>query len=120
MLQIDGSYGEGGGQILRTALSFSCLTGTPFRIGNIRRGRRKPGLMPQHLASVRAAQTISGALVQGAEAGSTSLTFSPNAVRGGEFEFQIGTAGSVTLVLQTIILPLLFAGRPSRVTLTGG
>lgn len=120
MLQIDGSYGEGGGQILRTALTLSCLTGTPFCIGNIRRGRKKPGLMPQHLASVRAAQAISGALVLHAEHGSTSLTFSPNAIRGGEYEFHIGTAGSVTLVLQTIILPLLFAGRPSRVTLTGG
>lgn len=120
MLQIDGSYGEGGGQILRTALTLSCLTGTPFCIANIRRGRQKPGLMPQHLASVRAAQAIAGALVQGAEPGSTALTFSPSAIRGGEFLFPIGTAGSVTLVLQTIILPLLFAGRPSRVTLTGG
>jgi RNA 3'-terminal phosphate cyclase (ATP) len=120
MLEIDGSYGEGGGQILRTALALSCLTGTPFRLRNIRRGRKKPGLMPQHLVSVRAAQAISGAFVQDAEPGSTSLAFTPGAVRGGEFEFQIGTAGSVTLVLQTLIPPLLFADRPSRVILGGG
>ncbi|HEY6839104.1 MAG TPA: RNA 3'-terminal phosphate cyclase, partial [Geobacteraceae bacterium] len=120
MLDIDGSYGEGGGQILRTALAFACLTITPCRIVNIRRGRRKPGLMPQHLAAVRAAATISGAALEGDEQGSTAVTFSPQAVRGGTFEFHIGTAGSVTLLLQTIILPLLMAGRPSRVSLTGG
>ena len=120
MLELDGSYGEGGGQILRTALSFSCLTHTPFRIGNIRRGRRRPGLMPQHLAAVQAARSISGAAVHGAEPGSTEITFAPGPVRGGEFEITIGTAGSVTLVLQTLFLPLLRADRPSRVTLTGG
>lgn len=86
MLDIDGSYGEGGGQILRTALSFSCLTGTPFRTSNIRRWRHKPGLMPQHLASVRAAQAIAGAVVEDAEPGSTSLAFTPTAIQGGEFE----------------------------------
>jgi RNA 3'-terminal phosphate cyclase (ATP) len=120
MLEIDGSYGEGGGQILRTALSFSCLTGRPFRIFNIRRGRRKPGLMPQHLAAVRAAQAITDATVQGAEPGATSLSFFPQAVKGGEFQFDIGTAGSVTLLLQTLIPPLLHAGQPSTLTLTGG
>src|SRR5689334_11910237 len=102
MVEIDGSYGEGGGQVLRTALSFSCLTGRPFRIVNIRRGRGKPGLMPQHLAAVRAAQVISGATVQGAEPGATTLSFSPQALQGGEFQFDIGTAGSVTLLLQTL------------------
>ncbi|HEY6008490.1 MAG TPA: RNA 3'-terminal phosphate cyclase [Geobacteraceae bacterium] len=120
MLEIDGSYGEGGGQILRTALAFSCLTNKPCRIVNIRRGRRKSGLMPQHLAAVRAAASISGAAVQGDEPGSTRIIFIPEGVRGGEFEFHIGTAGSVTLLLQTLIPPLLLADRPSRVTLTGG
>jgi RNA 3'-terminal phosphate cyclase (ATP) len=120
MLEIDGSYGEGGGQILRTALSLSCLTGSPFRISNIRQGRHRPGLMPQHLAAVRAAQAITGAALQGAEPGSTTLDFTPHALRGGEYSFDIGTAGSVTLVLQTLVLPLLQADRPSRVTLTGG
>lgn len=120
MLEIDGSYGEGGGQILRTALSLSCLTGKPFRIANIRRERRRPGLMSQHLAAVRAAQSITQATVLGAEMGSTRLEFTPHALRGGTFSFDIGTSGSVTLVLQTLVLPLLHADRPSRVTLSGG
>lgn len=120
MLEIDGSYGEGGGQILRTALSLSCLTGTPFSISNIRQGRHRPGLMPQHLAAVRAAQAVSAAELQGAEPGSTRLDFTPHALRGGAFSFDIGTAGAVTLVLQTLLPPLVRADRPSRVTLTGG
>ena len=120
MLDIDGSYGEGGGQILRTALSLSCLTGKPYRITNIRRERRKPGLMSQHLAAVRAAQAISQATVLGAERGSTRLEFIPDSLRAGAFSFDIGTSGSVTLVLQTLIAPLLHADRPSRVTLSGG
>lgn len=120
MLEIDGSYGEGGGQVLRTALSLSCLTGTPFRIRNIRLGRRKPGLMPQHLAAVRAVQVISGATVQDAGPGSTMLGFHPRTVQGGTFEFHIGTAGSVTLLLQSLIPPLLCAGCTSLVTITGG
>jgi len=120
MLEIDGSYGEGGGQILRTALSLSCLTGTPFCISNIRRERRKPGLMSQHLAAVRAARSITQATLQGAEMGSCEICFTPQALRGGDFFIDIGTSGGVTLVLQTLILPLLQADRPSRVTLTGG
>lgn len=120
MLEINGNYGEGGGQILRTALSLSCLTGTPFRIVNIRRGRSKPGLMPQHLVSVRAARSISGATVEGAEPGSTELDFIPSQLQGGTFQFDIGTAGAVTLVLQTLIPPLLNADHPSSLTLTGG
>ena len=120
MLEIDGSHGEGGGQILRTALSLSCLSGTAFRIVNIRRGRSKPGLMPQHLAAVRAAQAVCDAAVAGAERGSTALVFTPGRIRGGNFTFDIGTAGASTLVLQTLIPPLLHAPQPSTITISGG
>src|SRR4051794_26645878 len=109
MLEINGDYGEGGGQVLRTALSLSCLTGTPFRITNIRLRRRKPGLMPQHLAAVRASQAISRATVEGDGVGSTMLAFTPKATRSGVYSFDIGTAGAATLVLQTLIPPLLAA-----------
>ncbi len=120
MIEIDGSYGEGGGQIVRTALSLSCLLGKPFRIFNIRKGRKKPGLMPQHLTCVRAAQLISGAEVQGDQAGSTELLFSPKEVKGGYFSFDIGTAGSTSLVLQTLIPALAFSQQKTTLTLKGG
>jgi len=112
MIKIDGSYGEGGGQILRTALSLSCLLQKPFRIFHIRKGRKKPGLMPQHLTCVRAAQLLSHADVKGDHKGSTSLVFSPGQVKGGDFFFDIGTAGSTSLVLQTIIPAFIFSNNP--------
>jgi len=120
MVQIDGSQGEGGGQVLRTSLSLSIITGKPLYIFNIRAGRKKPGLMRQHLTAVMAAAQISGAEVRGAEIGSRELRFIPAEVMPGEYRFSIGTAGSTTLVLQTVLPPLLTASAPSRLILEGG
>jgi RNA 3'-terminal phosphate cyclase (ATP) len=117
---IDGSKGEGGGQILRSALTLSMITGKPFEITGIRAGRKKPGLLRQHLMAVQAAAQISGASVEGAHLGSTTLHFSPGAIRGGDYVFDIGSAGSVTLVLQAVMLALLYADKASTVTVTGG
>lgn len=120
IIELDGSHGEGGGQILRTALTLSMITGIPFRIERIRAKRGKPGLLRQHLTAVNAAAEICGAQVQGAEAGSLSLTFTPGTIRGGDYRYAIGTAGSCTLVLQTVLPPLWFADSPSTVTVSGG
>ncbi len=120
-LDIDGSFGEGGGQILRSSLSLSLLTGKPFRLHHIRAGRAKPGLQPQHLQSVRAAAAIGQAQVRGASIGSSELSFEPGAVMAGSYRFDIGTAGATGLVLQTIYLPLALRGQgPSALTLVGG
>jgi RNA 3'-terminal phosphate cyclase (ATP) len=120
MIVIDGAAGEGGGQVLRTSLALSMITGRPFRIERIRAGRQKPGLMRQHLTAVLAATQICGATVKGAAAGSTELEFVPGAIRGSDLKIAIGTAGSTTLVLQTILPALLFAREPSRLVLEGG
>jgi len=120
MLTIDGSSGEGGGQILRTSLALSTVTGRPFRIEKIRAGRPKLGLLRQHLTAVKAAATISSATVDGAELGAGAITFTPGSVTPGEFSFAVGTAGSATLVLQTVLPALLTAPSPSKLILEGG
>lgn len=120
MIELDGSMGEGGGQVLRTSLALSMVTGKPVRIDRIRARRAKPGLMRQHLTAVLAAAKVSQARVEGAEVGSTSLTFAPGPVAPGEYRFSVGTAGSVTLVLQTVLPALLTASGPSTLALEGG
>lgn len=120
MLVIDGSRGEGGGQILRTALALAMVTGTTLQIERIRARRAKPGLMPQHLVCVRAAQAVCGAEVAGVELGSSWLRFRPGPIRAGHYHFAIGTAGSTTLVFQTLLPALLLADVPSTVELEGG
>lgn len=121
LLELDGSFGEGGGQVLRTSLALSLLTGKPFRLINIRAGRAKPGLQPQHLMSVRAAAEVGHAQVRGAALGSSTLVFEPSNVSAGNYRFDIGTAGATGLVLQTVTLPLALRGAAtSQVTLIGG
>ena len=121
MIEIDGSFGEGGGQILRSSLALSLLTRKPFRLRRIRANRKpKPGLQPQHLMCVRAAAQIGAATTKGDAVGSSDLTFEPGQIQPGQYRFAIGTAGSTSLVLQTIFLPLAMADRPSEITIEGG
>jgi RNA 3'-terminal phosphate cyclase (ATP) len=120
MIELDGSIGEGGGQILRSALTLSMITGQAFGITNIRANRSKPGLLRQHLVAVQAAKCVSNATVTGDTIGSTSLTFAPERIQSGDYEFAIGSAGSCTLVLQTLLPALLFARDASSVRITGG
>src|SRR5579883_1362869 len=120
MIRIDGAYGEGGGQMLRSALSLSLVTGKPFSIENIRAKRERPGLLRQHLTAVLAAAEVGGAEITGANLGSTSLTFSPGRVKAGDYRFAVGTAGSATLVLQTVLPALMLAEGASHVSIEGG
>jgi len=120
MIELDGAAGEGGGQILRTSLALSMITGQPFRIRNIRANRSKPGLMRQHLVAVQAAQQVSNAAVTGAAVGASELSFIPGPIAAGDYDFAIGTAGSCTLVLQTVLLALLHADQPSTIRISGG
>ena len=120
MIRIDGSHGEGGGQILRTSLSLSLITGKPFSIEKVRSGRKKPGLMRQHLTAVNAAAEIGNAKVSGNAIGSQAFRFEPSTIKSGRFHYAIGSAGSCTLVLQTILPALIIADGPSEVILEGG
>lgn len=117
---IDGSRGEGGGQILRTSLALACVTGKRLHIENIRAARRNPGLAKQHLSCARAACHISGGRCKGDTLGSKVLDFEPGPVRSGDYHFDIGSAGSASLVIQTVLPALFLADKPSRVTVTGG
>lgn len=120
MIEIDGSFGEGGGQILRTSLTLSLLTGQAVRLSRIRAKRSKPGLQPQHLMSVRAAAAIGNARLTGDAVSSTEITFHPGTVQPGSYHFPIGTAGSIGLVIHTLYLPLALAGGESEVVIEGG
>jgi RNA 3'-terminal phosphate cyclase (ATP) len=120
MIVIDGSEGEGGGQVLRTALSLSLITGRPFRIENIRANRPRPGLMRQHVTAVEAACAVGGAECEELAVGASALAFTPGRVTAGEHHFAVGTAGSTGLVLQTVLPALMLADSPSRLVLEGG
>ena len=120
MLRIDGSKGEGGGQILRSSLALAAVTGRPVRVDNVRAGRSKPGLMRQHLTALRAVAEVCGGAVIGDQIGSRSVELSPGPIKAGQYTFRIGTAGSTALVLQAVLPALLMADAPSRVTLEGG
>jgi len=120
MIRIDGSYGEGGGQILRTSIALSCITGEKVEVINIRANRPKPGLAPQHLKGIEAAKLISDAKVEGLKIGSTRILFEPKRIKGGHYKIDIGTAGSITLILQTILLPSLLARENTTFSITGG
>ena len=120
MIYIDGSIGEGGGQVLRTCLSLSLITGQSFRIVNIRSSRPSTGLSAQHLSAVQVAAKIGIADIEGAELNSTSISFAPKTIQSGQYQCDIGTAGSTPLVLQTIIIPLSMGGAPSSVSISGG
>ena len=120
MIELDGSQGEGGGQVLRTALAASLVKGVPVRVKNIRAGRPEPGLKAQHLAAVKAAAAVGDAEVAGAELGSRDVTFEPKRIAAGDYELDIGTAGSAGLVLQTVLPALLLAPAASTLLIRGG
>jgi RNA 3'-phosphate cyclase len=120
MIIIDGSEGEGGGQVVRNACALSLITGQAFRIFNVRGGREKPGLMRQHVTAIEAACALGNAECEGLAVGASEVTFRPGRVVPGDYHFSVGTAGSTGLVLQTILMPLILADGPSRVVLEGG
>lgn len=120
LLEIDGAYGEGGGQLFRMALALSAVTGQAMRVHNIRAGRDKPGLAPQHLAGARAVAAVCEATADGLELHSQQISFSPSRLRGGRYRFEVGTAGSVTLVLQALLPALIAAADDFEVSVTGG
>ncbi|UCD92836.1 MAG: RNA 3'-terminal phosphate cyclase [Methanobacteriota archaeon] len=120
MIEIDGSWGEGGGQILRMSVALSAVTGNDVRIVKIRAGRPKPGLAAQHLTSIKSVARLCDAKVDGLDIGSQTVEFHPGRLRGGKFNFDVGTAGSITLVFQACLIPALHAPMKSVLTVTGG
>lgn len=120
MIEIDGSYGEGGGAILRISVALSVLTGNAIHVINIRAKRPKKGLMPQHLNALKSVALLSQASCEGVGIGSTEISFTPNDLVGGEYKVDIGTAGSITLVLQCFMISAAFADAPVKITLKGG
>lgn len=120
MIEVDGSFGEGGGQIVRTAAALSAVTGEPVRITRIRENRPNPGLSPQHVSAISALAMISEARTEGVRPGSVKMTFRPGEVKGGKFGIDIGTAGSITLLIQCLLPALVFADGPSTLTIRGG
>jgi len=120
VLELDGSYGEGGGQLLRSAVALSAITGRAIAIRNVRARRDKPGLAPQHLAAVKAVAALAGAEVEGAQLRSQSIRFSPRALSGGGFRFDVGTAGSITLLLQALLPVMIASGEHCEAAVIGG
>ncbi|NWG87921.1 MAG: RNA 3'-phosphate cyclase [Hydrogenophilaceae bacterium] len=119
-IEIDGSYGEGGGQLARLAMALAAITGRPLHLTNIRSKRPKPGLMAQHLTALKAVAAISGGELTGAELGATAIRFQPGRIAGGDYRFEVGTAGSISLVLQALLPVALHADGPCRLTIAGG
>ena len=120
MVNLDGSYGEAGGQIIRTALALSTITQKPFQVINIRKGRPTPGLKNQHLHCVKALEDLCHAKTEGVSPGSVSLKYSPNEIKSKNLKVDIRTAGSITLLLQSVLIPSIFADKPLKITITGG
>jgi RNA 3'-terminal phosphate cyclase (ATP) len=120
MREIDGSYGEGGGQLLRTSVALAAITGQSIHLHHIRAKRANPGLAPQHLTAVKAVAALCGAEVEGLEAKSQEILFRPGPLRGGRFDFSVGTAGSITLVLQAVLPVAVACGERLRISITGG
>jgi len=120
MIEIDGSFGEGGGQIVRTAAALSALTNKPVKVFNIRAKRKNPGLSYQHITALESVRRLCDAEIKGLGKGSSAVEFYPKKIRGGVFDFDVGTAGSVTLVLQCCLLPSLFSNEKTKIKIRGG
>src|SRR2546426_11855190 len=120
MIEVDGSFGEGGGQVLRTAVALAAVLAKEIHVFNIRAGRAEPGIRPQHMTGVKAAKELCSGYLEGLEVGSTEFVFKPGILRAGTFRFDVGTAGSITLVLQAVMPILAFAPGSVQLEITGG